>query len=109
MAKRQPALAIQFTLDASDDLIEIYDYNAEHKGVRQADAWDRFLKARINDLAKSHHAGRVVTNSPELKHIVCKKRPKDDGHIVVYEVDLVQKVVIILRIFHTKQDWQSKL
>ena len=109
MARRKPILTVIVTLDASDDLNEIYDYNAKTKSVRQADTWDRFLKRNIAALAKFYDVGRVITNSPELKHIVCQKRPKADGHILVYEVDLAQKVVTILRVFHTKQDWQTKL
>ena len=73
MARRPPKLKVVITATAQNELIRIWDYNAEHRGVPQADAWDPFLRAKIRRLAVGYGKGRPVEYFPELKHIVAKK------------------------------------
>ena len=109
MARRTPRLAVAITATAQRELIRIWDYNAENRDVRQADAWDLFLRSKIDGLATSYDKGKPVENFPELKHVTVKKRPKAHGHIVVYEIDSAANVVNILHVFHTSQDVQGRL
>jgi plasmid stabilization system protein ParE len=109
MARRKPALTVNITVSAQRELRNIWDYNAEHRSVRQADSWDNFLRTKIQKLATTYDDGRPVEGLPNLKNITAKKRASDDGHVVIYEVDDTTKIVNILHVFHTKQDIQGRL
>ena len=73
MARKALKLKVVITPRALRDLEGIWDYNAEHRGVPQADAWDAFLRAKIRRLAVGYGKGRPVEYFPDLKHIVAKK------------------------------------
>jgi len=93
---------------AAIDIAEIYNYNAERRGVTPADRYEAFLKARIYSLATEYDRGKIVEARPELRYLLVKKRSGGDGHLAVYRVDNAG-VVRVLHVFHTKQDWQNKL
>jgi len=77
--------------------------------VNWANSYLEFLQSCIENLGTDYEKGRGVTNSPELRHIVIKKRSKGDGHIAVYEIDLANARIKVHFIFHTKQDWESRI
>jgi len=58
-------------------------------------------------LAGSPHLGLVVPEFPGLRRRLVKRRSRGHGHIVFYRVEGFRLEVI--HIFHTAQDWQSKL
>jgi len=104
MAGRSQKLTVVIAATAQRELIRIWDFNAEARGERAADAWDTFLRKKIEDLAAAHNRGKPVQGFPNLKYVSAKKRPKAHGHIIVFEVDEAAMQVSVLHVFHTRQD-----
>lgn len=67
------------------------------------------MKRKIHALATTYSLGRAVDADPTLSYIIMKRRSSGDGHIAVYFVDATAKNLQVLHVFHTKQDWQTKL
>ena len=64
-------------------------------------------RTRIADLANSYARGKTVSARPDLHYVVIRRRTRGHGHVAVYNFD--DKEVHVLHIFHTAQDWQTKL
>jgi plasmid stabilization system protein ParE len=94
---------------AQRELVRIWQYNANDRSERQADAWNAFLRAKIDSLATGYAEGRPIDNAPELRHVFAKKRNRAHGHIIIYGIDEAAKAVNILHVFHTRQDYQGRL
>ena len=108
MATRTPALAIIYAASALKELDKIWDYNADlYASAEHATKYVDFLKTRINTLATDHARGKEVETNAGLRYITMKRNPSGDGHAAVYRVK--NKAVRIVHIFHTKQDWPSKV
>ena len=107
MASRKSPLTVIRSPTAIDDLDDIWRWNAEHYSVPHADAYLRYLKESIADLANSYARGKTVSTRPDLHYFVIRRRTSGHGHIAVYNFD--HKEVHILHVFHTAQDWQTKL
>jgi len=58
-------------------------------------------------LASNYAKGKPVGTRPDLRYIIIRRRAKGHGHVAVYNFD--EKEVRVLHIFHTAQDWQTKL
>jgi plasmid stabilization system protein ParE len=69
MARGTPKLTVFITVTAQRELLSIWDYNAEHSTLRQADTWDAFLRRKIDALATGYDDGRPVEKFPELRHV----------------------------------------
>jgi plasmid stabilization system protein ParE len=76
-------------------------------GVPHADVYLRYLKESIAGLASIYARGKTVITRPDLHYIVIRRRASGHGHVAVYNFD--DNEVHILHIFHTAQDWQTKL
>ena len=109
MARGKPKLSVRYSPTAVRHLRAIWVYNANEYGLKRADSYLRFLESGILALSRNHSNGRPIENSPELRSVLLQKRSGSDGHVVVFEVNLVAGEVHILHVFHTKQDWQNKL
>jgi plasmid stabilization system protein ParE len=66
-----------------------------------------FLKLNIDDLATAHGQGKKVAAHLGLRYIIIRRKAGGHGHIAVYKLDGNQ--VNVLHVFHTAQDWQSRL
>src|SRR5205823_6101063 len=109
MALGKPRLTVKIAPAAVGELKAIWRYNAEHRGIKQADNYEVFLRRKISGLATKYGFGNVVNAEPAFRYIVMKVRNRGDGHVAVYYIDLPSRTVQVLHLFHTKQDWQSKL
>jgi plasmid stabilization system protein ParE len=58
-------------------------------------------------LAHRFRQGKVLELRPDLRYFVIRRRSTGHGHVVVYRFDAQQ--VEVLHVFHTAQDWQTKL
>jgi plasmid stabilization system protein ParE len=94
---------------ASDELDDIWAYNAANWSIRQADSYDQFLKSGIQKLGSNYETGRKIKGLEGLRGIALKRRTKGDGHFVVYQVDRPAGVITVLHIYHTKMDIHGKL
>jgi plasmid stabilization system protein ParE len=107
MASRKRRLKVIVSPIAREDIADIWRWNAATYNVSHADRYIELLTQAIYNLDKDHGRGRIVTHRPELRYIVIRRRPRGHGHIAVYTVD--DDSVNVLHLFHTAQDWQSKI
>jgi plasmid stabilization system protein ParE len=98
---------VVITPQAEMDLAEIWEWNAQDRGVRHADRYLVFLKKAIYALSNPLVKGRSVPARQDLSFIIIKRRAKGHGHIAVYSVQ--GNEVIVAHVFHTSQDWENKL
>ncbi|MGD0461685.1 MAG: type II toxin-antitoxin system RelE/ParE family toxin [Tepidisphaeraceae bacterium] len=107
MASGKSRLTIIRSPTAIDELDGVWRWNAERYGVTHADAYLRYLKESIADLANSYARGKTVSTRPDLHYVVIRRKASGHGHVAVYNFD--DREVHILHVFHTAQDWQTKL
>lgn len=77
-------------------------YNREH-----AKRYIQFLERRIDGLGKIYARGRVFGPRPELRYLLIQRTTKRHGHVAVYSFN--DEAINVLHVFHTAQDWQTKL
>jgi plasmid stabilization system protein ParE len=106
-SKAAKALPVVYAAAALKELDEIWDWNEKTYSRDHAAKYISFLEQHIDSLGTRHQKGRVVSNSPELRYIQIRLRNRGHGHVAVYTAD--DHAVNILHIFHTAQDWQTKL
>ena len=104
MAQRKLALA--YSRQALADLDDIWEWNAQQKNVQHANVYIAFLRAETSKLTRYTHPGRQVTKSTNLRYALIRKRRKGHGHLVVFS--LHEEKLLVLRYFHTAQDWQIR-
>lgn len=102
-------MKVVYSPEARQDLRGVWRYNVEHRSVAQANAYSAFLIDGIDHLGTEYDRGRPVGGFPHLLRTTLRRRPRGDGHIVVYEVDPDAEMITILHVFHTKQDVLGRL
>lgn len=107
MAKSKPALNVILSSTAIRELHDVWLWNAAQYSAAHADRYVGYLKSRINDLARQSAKGNVVRTRPDLHYVLIRRKSKGHGHVVVYSFDDTE--VNVLHVFHTAQDWESKL
>ncbi len=107
MPRETEPLEVVFTLAARVEWIAVWQWNAVEYGERRADSYIAFLESEIEKLARSPGLGVAVEEFPGLWRRLAKRRSRGHGHIVFYRV--VESRLEIIHIYHTAQDWQSKL
>lgn len=65
------------------------------------------MEDQIESLEDDWYLGLSIEGHPGLRYHIMKRRPGGDGHIALYLVE--EDRVLVLRVFHTKQDWQGSL
>ena len=106
MASNPPRLNITLTPRARRDLDGIWAWNAEDRSPDHADAYDSFLLQQIDKLQTDYPRGRPLDVAPECQYVTFKKSQRGHGHYVIYQVH--ENTVEILRLFHTRQDWENR-
>ena len=104
-----PLLTVVFAPAAMTALTRIFDHNAERYGIDRASGYELFLLDRIRDLARDPQSGKTVDTDPSFRYVVIRRRSRGDGHVAAYRIDPVAWRVEIVAIYHTKQDWRTRL
>jgi plasmid stabilization system protein ParE len=107
MAARSREREIRLSAAALETLQQIWLWNAEHYGPDHADGYRRFLEQAIGTLARPETVGRPIAERPTLRYLLIRRRAGGHGHVAVFEATGSQ--VIVLRVFHTAQDWQARI
>jgi plasmid stabilization system protein ParE len=107
MASNKLPLRVIRAPAAIDELHDIWQWNAGHYGASHADDYLRYLTESIADLATHYDRGKLVPGRPDLRYVIIRRRAKGHGHVAVYNYD--DEEVHVLHVFHTAQDWQTKL
>ncbi len=90
------------TRQADEDIINIYVHGATAYGVGQAEAYLGELTASISLLADNPYLAR---ERPEFDPPV--RIHPHEPHLIVYRI--FEGVVLIVRVLHGRQDWESIL
>jgi toxin ParE1/3/4 len=89
-------VALRFSLQAEEDLIEIWNYAAQYES-RAADRLLRELKTRLKLLSEYPLAGPIREDMPDgIRHLVIGK------YIAFYRV--TEDAVVIARVLHGRRD-----
>jgi plasmid stabilization system protein ParE len=107
MASKTPPLIVVRSPGATEDLHNIWLWTAEHFGLSQADSYIQFLRNEISALSRGYERGTVVPGRADLRYIIVTRRPRKHGHVVIFTYD--ENDVYVLHVFHTAQDWLTKL
>lgn len=107
MAGDKPPLTVIRSPAAIDELQEIWQWNARFYSVNHADEYLRFLQDAIANLGSANTKGRQVIGRPDLRYIIVRRRARRHGHVAVYNFNETE--VHLLHVFHTAQDWQTRL
>lgn len=105
MAQETRRLSVLLTVDAADDLREIWFWNAKRYGASHGDSYEAFLRDESERLETTYDSGSIVPLRPDFRYVTIRKRRSGHGHVVIYRIDGEQ--VQLLRVFHTAQDWPS--
>jgi plasmid stabilization system protein ParE len=106
MARKPPRLKVNITPSARRDLNKIWEWNAEDKSPAEAGAYEDFLISQIERLATTYLDGREVSVAPGCRYASVKKSKRGHGHYVIYLV--TSSSVEVLRLYHTRQDWENR-
>ena len=105
MAARPSRRQIIFTIRAKVDLNDIWNWNNVNYGKRHADSYLKFLYKNINSLSGAASLLNPVLTHDDLFYLVMRRKPHGHGHLAIYEK--FNNEIVILRVFHTAQNWQS--
>ena len=107
MARVSRKLTVDFTPEALQDLVQIWEWNADHRGKEHASRYVYFLRSETAELAEQTNPGRVIPNRDTYRYATLRWSSQGHGHVVVFEI--LGAVLRVLRYFHTAQDWENKL
>ncbi len=100
-------MKVDLAPSALAELADIWDWNAAEWGIRRANGYLAFLRKAIFGLSKDHQSGRRVEDRPGIYYVVAKRRPQGHGHVIVYTS--LDELVTVIHVFHTAQDWKSRI
>jgi plasmid stabilization system protein ParE len=105
--KRGKPLPVVYSNTALRELDSVWNWNERTYGRRHAAQYVDFLEQHIDALGEASETGRMLNQRTDLRYIQIRRKGRGHGHIAVYQIN--QDVIHILHIFHTAQDWQTKL
>jgi plasmid stabilization system protein ParE len=109
MDEDQLQISIVYSLTAVDELDEIWDWNVKNSGFDQAVAYRKFLLSEIESLQQDPKRGVPLEADPNLRFLLIKWSANGHGHVAVYRFAEVSSTITIAHIFHTRQNWRTKL
>ncbi len=107
MAARSVKMTVVVAPAVVNELYAIWTWNAERYGSRHADAYLRFLERSTSDLAFRFAQGTPLGQRNDWRYILLRRKANGHGHLAVYYYD--ERVIHVLHVFHTAQDWPSQL
>jgi toxin ParE1/3/4 len=90
--------------EAANDLIEIWQYSAEHWSVAQADRYYNLLLNEIEYLAKNPDSG---IDAGHVMEGYCRSKVK--SHFIFFRIHSKNSSIEIIRILHQRMDVESHL
>ena len=106
-AKARRTLPVTYAPAALQELDAIWDWNEKSYGRTHAAGYLDYVERQLARLGRWHGQGAIVSVRPDLRYIIIRRKAKGHGHVVVYRVSEIE--VSVLHVFHTAQDWQSKV
>jgi plasmid stabilization system protein ParE len=93
------------SIRAKIDLQKIFNYYAKQVRPDFASNYVGKIKKAANALSSSPYRGRVVDAARGLR----RQNVKGTSHFILYTIDERRKFVIVMYVFHNKEDWPGKL
>ena len=108
MESSKPVLTVVYSATALKEPDKIWAHNAKtYASSDHANNYVDFLKTKIKALSNHYEDGRVVETNDKLRYIVMKPSSRGNGHVAVYRIS--STAVRIVHVFHTSQNWESKI
>jgi plasmid stabilization system protein ParE len=107
MVAETPRLTVVLAPAAIEELVGVWQWNAERYSPTHANTYVEYLKTTIDGLAATFTRGKLVEGRPDLRFILVRRRAKGHGHVVVYRFNRAR--IDVLHVFHSAQDWPGKL
>jgi len=99
--------AVVYAPTALEELDDIWDWNERTHSREHAVGYIEFLTKNIDGLKRRYAQGNPVGARPDLRYILIRRKARGHGHVAVYRFN--DATVDVLHVFHTAQDWQTKL
>jgi plasmid stabilization system protein ParE len=106
-AEKRPTLTVVYSLGALRQLDQIHNWNEQRYSAGHADRYIAFLERHIEALSEKYANGRPIRTRPDLRYILIRRKSRGHGHVAVYRV--VSNRIDVLYVFHSAQDWETKL
>jgi plasmid stabilization system protein ParE len=100
-------LNVIYATRAKHDLRDIWTWNVATYGRSHADAYRDFLLEETFQLGTRRGLARPVGTRPGYSYVMLRRSRGGHGHVAVFKVEKDQ--VVVLRFFHTSEDWHHKL
>ena len=84
MARSSRKLAIRYSPESLVDLDEIWEWNANQRGVVYANSYIASLKSATHKLTQISNPGMPVPKSSIYRCAILKRRRKGYGHVVAF-------------------------
>jgi len=96
-------VAIEFSLAAEDDLLEIFLYGIEAHGLAQAERYKGRLDKSFQTLSESPGIARLRQEiTPPVRVYPVQK------HLIVYTIQEDGQTVFVLRVRHHRENWSEQ-
>lgn len=99
-------MTVEYSVRARRSLYSIWLYNAHRCGVPHADGYVAFVEKEIGLLGEEPYRGQGITGT-SYHGLTVRRSRRGYGHVAVYRVQ--GERIIVLQIYHTAQDWRTKL
>ena len=91
MASEKSPLTVIRSPAAIDELDGVWRWNADHYSLYHADAYLRFLKESIAELAGGYAKGKTVSSRPDLRDIIIRRRASGHGHTSSFTISMIKR------------------
>ena len=102
-------MTLHVSPQAKADLAHIWRETATRWSLDQADRYRQYLTERVHAHLETPTLGTPVVGHPGLRSLSLSRRKLRDGHPVLYRIEDAQNEIVILRFFHTKQNWPEQI
>src|SRR2546429_247656 len=107
MARKKRKLTVRLSKSADIMMGRIWLWNEQQHGRAHAESFVEFLYNELQKLASHPLKGSILYDFPSLRRLVMSKKSRRQGYVAVYRV--LDDIVEVLFIYHTAQDWRSRL
>ena len=102
----RPHRIVRLTPEAEDDRLLAYLYTEQRWGTNQAENYDAFLQAVMQELANHPAAAPFVENLNGVRSRTARWKSARHGHRIFFQE--IDEGILVLHILHTAMNWQER-
>ena len=100
-------MKILYSSEGLEELEQILEWNSRRYSVDHAKSYIDWLKQQIELVELDLDITLPVPERENYRMLLMRRPSATDGHIAILEFR--DQRIIVLHIFHTKQDWQNSI